>query len=124
MNTEYNFPISSSTAANCTVKTLRDESVGTIKDIMLDTETGEVAYVIIAVDSGFLNLGSKLLALPWAAFDFHGHQRDVIVINVEKEKLENAPGFDNDEWPVGPQHEFINKVHTHYGFDRRRAFIE
>ncbi|WP_057937708.1 PRC-barrel domain-containing protein [Algoriphagus resistens] len=124
MNTEYYFPISSSTATNCAVKTLKDEPVGSIKDIMLDTETGEVAYVVLSVDSGFLNLGSKLLALPWAMFDFHGHQRDVIIVNVEKEKLENAPGFDKDDWPVGPQHEFINHVHTYYGFDRRRALIE
>lgn len=124
MNTEYHFPISSSTAANCTVKTIRDESVGTIKDIMLDTETGEVAYVVLSVDTGFLNLGNKLLALPWEAFDFHGHQRDIIIVNVDKEKLENAPGFDDDNWPVGPQHEFISTVHKYYGFNRRRALIE
>jgi len=124
MNTQYNFPISSSTAAKCTVKTIRDEPIGTIKDVMLDTETGEVAYVVLAVDSGFLNLGSKLLALPWAAFDFHGHQRDVIIVNVAKEKLENAPGFENDDWPIGPQYEFINNVHSYYGFERRRARIE
>ncbi|MEB2785099.1 PRC-barrel domain-containing protein [Algoriphagus persicinus] len=124
MNTRYHFPICSSMTAKCTVKTLRDESVGTIKDIMLDTETGEVAYVILSVDTGFLNLGSKLLALPWEAFDFHGHRRDVIIVNVEKEKLENAPGFDEDNWPVGPQYDFINSVHTYYGFSRRRALIE
>ncbi|MDR7131380.1 sporulation protein YlmC with PRC-barrel domain [Algoriphagus sp. 4150] len=124
MNTQYNFPISSSTATDCAVKTIKDEVVGTIKDIMLDTETGEVAYVVLSVDTGFLNLGSKLLALPWEAFDFHGHQRDVIIVKAAKEKLENAPGFDNDAWPVGPQYEFINEVHTYYGFDRRRALIE
>ncbi|RAI88314.1 PRC-barrel domain-containing protein [Algoriphagus yeomjeoni] len=124
MNTQYYFPISSSTAANCTVKTISDETVGSIKDIMLDTETGEIAYVVLSVDSGFLNLGSKLLALPWEAFDFHGHQRDIITVKVSKEKLENAPGFDDDAWPVGPQHQFINDVHTYYGFDRRRALIE
>lgn len=124
MNTEYNFPISSSTAASCEVRTVRDESVGTIRDIMLDTETGEVAYVVLAVDSGFLNLGSKLLALPWEAFDFHGHQRDLIIVNVEKEKLENAPGFDSESWPVGPQHEFIKDIYSYYGYDRRRVLIE
>lgn len=124
MNTAYNFPISSSTAANCIVKTIRDEAVGTIKDVMIDTDTGEVAYVVLAVDSGFLNLGSKLLALPWAAFDFHGHQRDVIIVNADKEKLENAPGFDNDNWPIGPQHEFIHVVNSYYGYDRRSALIE
>ncbi|WP_439489896.1 PRC-barrel domain-containing protein [Algoriphagus sp.] len=124
MNTQYNFPISCSTARNCDVRTISDESVGTIEDIILDTESGEVAYVVLSIDEGFLNLGSKLLALPWQAFDFHGHQRDIILINVDKEKLENAPGFDKDDWPLGPQHEFINNIHMHYGLGRRRAMIE
>ncbi|WP_158093844.1 PRC-barrel domain-containing protein [Algoriphagus ratkowskyi] len=124
MNTAYNLPISSSTATKCTVKTIKDEAVGTIKDVMLDTETGEVAYIVLAVDAGFLNLGSKLLALPWAAFDFHGQQRDVIIVNVDKEKLENAPGFDDDSWPTGPQHEFIHEVNSYYGYDKKSALSE
>lgn len=121
MNTDNQFPISSSTACSCTIKTARDEKVGKIKDIMIDTETGDVAYVVLAVDEGFLNMGTKLLALPWQAFNYHTHQEDVIVVNVEKDKLERAPGFDNDNWPKGPQHEFINDVHTYYGYERRRA---
>lgn len=119
MNTAYNFPISSSTATNCVVKTIKDEAVGTIKDVMLDTESGEVAYVVLAVDSGFLNLGTKLLALPWEAFDFHSHQRDVIIVKADKDKLENSPGFDQDDWPIGPQLEFIHSVNAYYGFEKR-----
>lgn len=121
MNTDYHFPISSSTTSECTIKTARDEKVGKIKDIMIDTETGDVVYVVLAVDEGFLNLGTKLLALPWQAFHFHTQQKDVIIVNVEKEKLENAPGFDKDNWPSGPQHEFIDDLHTYYGFERRRV---
>ena len=124
MNTAYHYPISSSTAANCTVKTITDVSVGTIKDIMLDTETGEIAYVVLSVDTEFLNLGNKLLALPWAVFDFHGHQRDVVIINVEKEILEDGPGFDKEDWPVGPQTEFIQVVHSYYGYNRKRALMK
>ncbi|MCE7053253.1 PRC-barrel domain-containing protein [Algoriphagus sp. AGSA1] len=85
--------ISSSTARSCDIRAVSDESVGSIEDIMLDTETGEVAYVVLSVEEDFLNLGSWLLALPWQAFDFHGHQREKIIVNVDKEKLEDAPGF-------------------------------
>ncbi len=120
MNTEYHFPISSSTISNCTIKTAKDEKVGKIKDIMIDTETGDVVYVVLAVDAGFLNLGTKLLALPWQSFHFHNQQNDVIIVNVEKEKLESAPGFTDDNWPSGPQHQFIDELHTYYGFERRR----
>lgn len=124
MNTEYNFPISCSTAASCEVKTIKDEPVGSIKDIMIDTETGDVAYVVLAVDTGFLDLGSKYLALPWEAFDFHSHRRDVVLVKADKEKLEKAPGFDKEDWPVGPQQQFIDEVKSYYGYDRRKVLIE
>ncbi|UZD24142.1 PRC-barrel domain-containing protein [Algoriphagus halophytocola] len=124
MNTEYNFPISCRTVAGCDVKTIKEESVGTIKDIMVDTETGDVAYIVLELHRDFLNLGNKYLALPWEAFDFHGQQRKVILVKADKEKLENAPGFEKDSWPVGSQHQFIGEIKSYYGYDRRKVLIE
>jgi sporulation protein YlmC with PRC-barrel domain len=111
--------ISSSTASSCTVKTPRDEKVGSIKDIMINTRTGEVTYVVLKVNEGFLNLGSKLLALPWESFQFDTAQDDVVIVKESKDTLENSPGFDDDNWPSGPQHEFIQSIHTYYGQENR-----
>jgi hypothetical protein len=80
--------------------------------------------VVLAVDSEFLNLGSKLLALPWQAFDFHHYQRNVILVKVSKEKLENSPGFDCDNWPMGPQIEFIHRVNSYYGYEKRAELAQ
>lgn len=123
MNTEYHHPISSSTATSCTVKTTREETVGSIKDLMINTENGQVLYVVLEVDTGFLNLGSKYLALPWEAFNFNTKQADVVMVRVDKDKLENAPGFDKDNWPIGPQHEFVESIHEYYGFERRKVVL-
>jgi sporulation protein YlmC with PRC-barrel domain len=114
--------ISCSTAAGCTVKTPRDEKVGSIEDIMIDTRTGEVSYVVLKVNEGFLNLGSKLLALPWESFQFDTSQDDVVIVKESEETLENSPGFDEDNWPTGPQHEFIQSIHTYYGQENRSLF--
>ncbi len=114
--------ISSSTASSCTVKTSRDEKVGSIKDIMINTRTGEVSYIVLKVNEGFLNLGSKLLALPWESFQFDTSQDDVVIVKESKETLENSPGFDEDNWPSGPQHEFILSIHTYYGQENRSLF--
>jgi sporulation protein YlmC with PRC-barrel domain len=103
----------------CTVRTLGDDKVGTIKDIMLDAESGEVVYAVLSVDSGFLNLDSKYFAIPWSAFSFNSHYDDVFILDVNKEKLENSPGFDKDNWPTGPQTEFINEMNTYYGVTGR-----
>jgi sporulation protein YlmC with PRC-barrel domain len=111
--------ISSSTAGSCTVKTARDEKVGSIKDIMINIQTGEVSYIVLKVNEGFLNLGSKLIALPWKSFQFNSEQDNVAMVKESKETLENSPGFDESNWPKGPQDEFILSIHSYYGQKNR-----
>ena len=108
--------LSASTINGTNVRNRAGEKLGDIKDIMMDTETGKVAYVVLSVDTGFLNLGSKYFAIPWKAIDFDTED-EVAIVDVNKERLENSPGFDKDHWPAAPQTEFINKVHTYYGYD-------
>ena len=108
----------SSNIKNTTVKNAADEKIGSIEDVMIDTSTGEIAYLVLSVDTGFLNLGSKHFAVPWQAFAFDTAQDDVFILNVEKERLKNAPGFEKDNWPNLPQHEFLTEVRSYYGFER------
>ncbi len=119
MNTLNHSQLSCSTATSSTVKTPTDESVGSIKDIMFNTSTGEIDYVVLKVDEGFLNLGSKLLALPFESFEFDTAQEDVVIVRETQETLENAPGFDEDNWPSGPQSEFLHTMRTYYSEDSR-----
>ncbi len=112
--------LSASSIKGTTVKNAVDEKVGEIEEVMMDTENGEVAYIVLSVNSGFLNLGSKYFAIPFEAFSFENHQDDVVILNVDKDKLENSPGFDKDNWPSGPQTEFINEVNTYYGLEKNR----
>lgn len=105
---------SASSACSCSVKTARDESVGSIKEFMINTHTGQVDYVVLKVDEGFLNLGSKLLALPFESFEFNTAQDNVIIVKETKETLQNAPGFDSNNWPAGPQTEFLHSLRSYY----------
>lgn len=97
------------------MKTPTGEKVGKVKDIVLNTASGEVAYVVLAVDTGFLNLESKYFAVPWQVLEFDTAQDQVIIFDIDKDRLENSPGFDKDHWPSGPQTEFINEMNTYYG---------
>lgn len=119
MTITQNSQISCSTATSSKVKTPRAESVGSIKEFMLNTSTGEVDYVVLKVDEGFLNLGSKLLALPFESFEFNTAQEDVVIVKETKETLENAPGFDEDNWPSGPQAEFLHSMRTYFSQESR-----
>lgn len=119
MNTSNHSQFSGSTASSCDVRTVKDESVGSIKEFMVNTHTGQVDYVVLKVNHGFLNLGSKLLALPFDSFDFNTAGRDIILVKESKETLKNAPGFDPENWPSGPQSEFVHEMRTYYSEESR-----
>lgn len=74
-----------------------DEDLGDIKEIMLDMESGRIAYAVLSY-GGILGIGEKLFAVPWGALTLDTKNKRFI-LKVEKDKLENAPGFDKDNWP-------------------------
>jgi hypothetical protein len=96
-----------------------DQDLGDIKEIMLDMQTGQVAYAVLAF-GGFLGMGEKLFAVPWQALhlDTVNHR---FVLDVERERLKHAPGFNKDAWPDMADIAWANQVHSFYGTDPKRA---
>lgn len=97
------------------VKNRQGEDLGHIKDIMIDTETGRVAYAVLSF-GGFLGLGDKLFAIPWQALSIDTNEKKFI-LNVEKEVLENAQGFDPDNWPDMADRTWGQDIYSHYGYE-------
>lgn len=96
-----------------------EEDLGDIKEIMLDMQTGQVAYAVLAF-GGFLGLGEKLFAVPWQALHLDTVNKRM-VLNVEKERLKNAPGFDKDSWPDMSDVSWAGGIHSFYGTDPARS---
>jgi len=97
----------------------QEEDLGDIKEIMLDMQTGQVAYAVLAF-GGFLGMGEKLFAVPWQALHLDTVNKRM-VLNVDKERLKNAPGFDKDAWPDMSDISWANGIHSFYGTDAQRA---
>ena len=91
----------------------KGESLATLKEIMLDTRSGRVAYAVLA-SGGFLSIGAKLFAVPWKALGLDTVNKR-IVLDVEKNFLENAPGFDPDRWPDMANPIWTSQIHSYYG---------
>ncbi|MDQ7990686.1 MAG: PRC-barrel domain-containing protein [Candidatus Dactylopiibacterium sp.] len=91
----------------------RNEKLGDIKEIMIDVASGRVAYAVLAA-GGFLGLGEKLFAIPWGALTLDA-ERKCFILDVEEERLKNAPGFDKDHWPSMADPTWANEVHAYYG---------
>lgn len=91
----------------------RGEDLGEIKDIMVDVRSGRVAYAVLS-SGGFLGMGHKLFAIPWGALTLDA-DRKCFILDVEKERLANAPGFDKDHWPSMADPTWAREVHDFYG---------
>jgi len=94
------------------VKNGAGEHLGQIEEIMIDLPTGRVAYAVLSF-GGFLGIGSKLFAVPWAALRMDPRNGDFI-IDVARERLEQAPGFDRDHWPDMADPAFETQIYGYY----------
>jgi hypothetical protein len=78
---------------------LENEHVGKIDELVIDIEKGQVVYAALSV-GGFLGIGDKLFAIPWREFTMEIDEKDKYFrVDVTKEKLKAAEGFDKDAWP-------------------------
>lgn len=94
----------------------RKEDLGEIKEIMLDMRTGAVSYAVLSF-GGFMGMGGKLFAVPWSALTLDVDDKR-FVLNVEKDRLEGAPGFDKNNWPDMANPVWASGIHAFYGVSK------
>lgn len=105
---EYRRVMSAATLAGDRVRNAAGEDLGKIEEIMLDVPTGRVAYAVLSF-GGFLGIGDKLFAIPWRALTLNERDHEFI-LDVDKQRLENAPGFNKDNWPDMASEEFGTRI--------------
>jgi hypothetical protein len=89
------------------------EDLGKFEDLMIDLAEGRIAYAALSF-GGFLGMGDKLFAIPWKALTMRVHEH-AFVLDIPKEVLENAVGFDKDNWPATSR-ESLSSVYSYYGY--------
>ena len=90
-----------------------DEDLGEIEEIMLDVPSGRIAYAVLSA-GGFLGIGDRLFAIPWSALTLDTENKR-FVLDVSKDRLKNAPGFDKDHWPSFADQTMGGTIHSYYG---------
>ncbi len=88
------------------------EDLGKIEEIMLDTDKGKIAYAVVSF-GGFLGMGGKYFAVPWETLRLDTGNKQFF-LDASKETLENAPGFDKDNWPRTPDYNYMKDIYNHY----------
>src|SRR5665213_1549179 len=95
------------------VVNLQNEDLGKIEHLMIDLGTGRIAYAVLSF-GGFLGLGDKLFAIPWRALRIDEGEHE-FTLDVDRQTLDRAPGFDKDNWPDMADDSFATSIHRHYG---------
>ena len=109
---------STSTLTHDSVVNPRGEDLGRIEDFMLDLENGRISYAVLSF-GGLFGIGDKYFAVPLEALTVDT-EKERFVMDITKERLENAPGFNKDNWPSRPNREFVDQVYTYYGIENTR----
>ena len=88
------------------------DGIGEIEDVVIDLESGEIAYAVLHFNTWFQN---KLFAVPWSELllthDRHGRN---FILDTTRETLKSAPGFDPGDWPDVVSDEWREEVDAHY----------
>ncbi len=93
------------------MKNTRGESLGDIKDLMVDLSNGRVAYAVVEF-GGLLGFGSKLFAVPLQTLRQNAADKS-FTLDTTKAELENAQGFDKEHWPDFADRRWQEAVHKH-----------
>ena len=89
------------------------QALGKIKEIMIDVQGGWIAYAVLS-SGGLLGIGDRLFAIPWGALALD-IERKCFILDVDAERLKQAPGFDQDHWPSMADLTWASEVHAYYG---------
>lgn len=111
MTTSYNM-LSSTSIVGDAVRNPQGEDLGKIEDLMINTNDGQINYAVLSF-GGILGMGGKYFAVPWSSLRVDREDK-CLVLDVAKDRLENAPGFDKNQWPNFADPTFRKSVSDHY----------
>jgi len=105
--------ISSDKVEGTAVYNTEGEHLGSIYNVMINKETGQVAYAVMAF-GGILGIGSDYHPLPWDQLTYDRAQGGYIV-RLSKEQLEGSPVYARSEaerWDDPDYHRGIDAYYS------------
>lgn len=95
------------------VHNAKGEDLGEVKDLVVDVNNERVYYAVLGF-GGALGLGEKLFAYPVSLFSEDADGKK-LTLNVDKEKLKRAPGFERANWPDFNRDRYRADVERYFG---------
>jgi sporulation protein YlmC with PRC-barrel domain len=102
--------ISSDSVQGTTVYSPNGDDIGSIDHVMIDKQSGQVAYAVMSF-GGFLGLGESHYPVPWNALKYDttlgGYRTDIT-----EDQLRGAPEYNESSWT---DRDWERRTYDHYG---------
>ncbi|MEL6297276.1 MAG: PRC-barrel domain-containing protein [Pseudomonadota bacterium] len=85
------------------------DKIGNIDHLMIDKQSGRVAYAVMTF-GGFLGLGESKYPMPWSKLSYDNGV-DGYMTDVTEEQVKNAPDYDEQSFA---NREWETRTHDHY----------
>lgn len=72
------------------------EEVGKIKDLVVDTRSGQIVYAVVS-SGGVLGVGDTTRAVPMGAIHFENDRRESFALDVSTNDFQKAPAFSSEQ---------------------------
>ena len=79
------------------VKNKQNEDLGKVKDLVVDFQSGKIAYAVISSGSTF-GVGGKMVAVPIQALTLQPGAK-ALLLDLPKQQITQAQGFNEQSWP-------------------------
>lgn len=100
--------MSADTLVGDKIHNVAGENLGKLESFMIDMDSGKVEYAVLSF-GGVMGLGDKFFAVPFDVLKLDT-EHHAFELDVEKDRLKNAPGFDKDAWPSSSDQKFHTLV--------------
>lgn len=102
-----------STIIGSNVKNPQGQNLGKVHDLVIHPQDSRVVYAVLSF-GGILGLGEKLFAVPLSALQ-RAADMDTFILDLDQERLQTAPQFNQHNWPVMTDPQWIDSVYQFYG---------
>jgi len=103
------------------VENLTGENLGKVEELVIDPGTGSIEYAVLSF-GGFLGMGDKLFAIPFSLLKApqvtEGSKLAHFTLDVDKAKMEKAPGFPKNNWPDIHAPTWRSEIDKYFGVTR------
>ena len=93
------------------------KEIGVLKDVVIDRSNGCMAYTVVSTGgegTGVASGDGKIVAIPWAVYSLTS-DLSVLRVNVDRDKIYNAPAFDYARMDEYARLDYLNNVYSYYG---------